>query len=56
MTDPTIRLDEDAAALRAAAERLHEQTLDPACGDVARATGRPCPDPRAAGAGAHLVA
>jgi len=31
MTDPTVRLDKDADALRAAAERLHDDTLDPAC-------------------------
>jgi hypothetical protein len=30
MTDPTVRLDNDADALRAAAERLHDDTLDPA--------------------------
>ena len=31
MTDQSVRLDNDAAALRAAAERVHVDTLDPAC-------------------------
>jgi hypothetical protein len=31
MTDPTVRLDNDADALRSAAHRLHDATLDPAC-------------------------
>jgi hypothetical protein len=31
MTHPTVRLDNDADALCSAAERLHDDTLDPAC-------------------------
>ncbi|HEX5617563.1 MAG TPA: hypothetical protein VFX51_04050 [Solirubrobacteraceae bacterium] len=31
MTDPSVRLDKDADALRSAAERLRVDALDPAC-------------------------
>jgi hypothetical protein len=31
MTDPSVRLDNDADALRSATQRLHDDTLDPAC-------------------------
>ena len=31
MTDPSVRLDDDADALRSAADRVHDDTLDPTC-------------------------
>jgi hypothetical protein len=38
MTDPPTRLADDADALRSAAQRLHDHTLDPACGALVPVT------------------